>query len=363
MYNERVLMIYMSHQEYQKLMNRSMSLIGCQTWDIAERVGLPKLCKGLLCWDPIFIRIPGQGTDVYYSYTLGRRQGVVSYFDRQISIQAAEYFNDHEKLFDDLKKAFDKDCDIARRLSAEKDPKKFVQLFEFINKVFPLITLSELLGQDEFGDKFKVKPRLFKEYQAIRKESDGVLYWGEDALVEEALQLLPESYKKSVDLLSFEEISEGNLPTFKELKKRASGYVYHCGQIYSGQTIDQYAHHNNFHIIENKANLSGNEVHGSVACSGKVRGVVRVVLEQSDMEKVKVGDILVTSMTTPTMITAMNRAAAFVTDEGGITCHAAIVAREFKKPCIIGTKVATKFLEDGCQVEVDADQGIVKILR
>jgi len=52
-----------------------------------------------------------------------------------------------------------------------------------------------------------------------------------------------------------------------------------------------------------------------------------------------------------------------VTDEGGITCHAAIISRELKKPCIIGTKIATKVLKDGDLVEVDADKGIVKILK
>jgi len=59
----------------------------------------------------------------------------------------------------------------------------------------------------------------------------------------------------------------------------------------------------------------------------------------------------------------MQRAAAFVTDEGGITCHAAIVAREMKKPCVIGTKIATKIFKDGDIVEVDADKGIVRKIR
>ncbi len=59
----------------------------------------------------------------------------------------------------------------------------------------------------------------------------------------------------------------------------------------------------------------------------------------------------------------MKKAVAFVTDEGGVTCHAAIVSREMKKPCIIGTRTATKTLKDGDIVEVDAEKGIVKILK
>jgi len=56
----------------------------------------------------------------------------------------------------------------------------------------------------------------------------------------------------------------------------------------------------------------------------------------------------------------MKLAKAFVTDEGGIVCHAAIIARELKVPCIIGTKFATQIFKDGDMVEVDADKGIVK---
>ena len=65
----------------------------------------------------------------------------------------------------------------------------------------------------------------------------------------------------------------------------------------------------------------------------------------------------------PTILSAMQKASAFITDEGGVTCHAAIVARELKKPCIIGTKIATKVLKDGDLVEVDTEKGVVKILK
>lgn len=65
----------------------------------------------------------------------------------------------------------------------------------------------------------------------------------------------------------------------------------------------------------------------------------------------------------PPLVPAMNRAAAIITNTGGITCHAAIVSREMKKPCIIGTKIATRVLKDGDLVEVDADKGVVRIIK
>lgn len=75
------------------------------------------------------------------------------------------------------------------------------------------------------------------------------------------------------------------------------------------------------------------------------------------------GDVLVASLTRPQYIVAMQRAGAFVTDSGGITSHAAILAREMQKPCIVGTGCATKVLKDGDIVEVDAEKGIVRKMR
>ena len=75
------------------------------------------------------------------------------------------------------------------------------------------------------------------------------------------------------------------------------------------------------------------------------------------------GDILVAPMTSPDFIVAMRQASAIITDEGGMTSHAAIVSRELGINCIVGTKIATKVLKDGDLVEVDADQGTVKIIK
>lgn len=100
-------------------------------------------------------------------------------------------------------------------------------------------------------------------------------------------------------------------------------------------------------------------VHGTVAYVGVVRGRVKVVNEAGEMSKVEVGDILVTIQTVPELMPAMKKAAAFITDQGGLTCHAAIIAREMKKPCIVGTKFGTKVFKDGELVEVNANRGDV----
>ena len=107
------------------------------------------------------------------------------------------------------------------------------------------------------------------------------------------------------------------------------------------------------------------EIYGTVASSGIAQGVVRVVPHYASASALlmKDGDILVTSMTRPEFVPLMRKAGAIVTNEGGISCHAAIVSRELKKPCIIGTKIATQVLKDGDLVEVDAENGVVRILE
>lgn len=109
----------------------------------------------------------------------------------------------------------------------------------------------------------------------------------------------------------------------------------------------------------------GAAVTGTVANAGFVRGRVRLVraegLERllADLERFVPGDILVTTMTQPTMLSLTRRAAAIVTDEGGITSHASVLARELGIPCIVGTERATRVFADGDRVEVDAHRGVV----
>ncbi len=112
-----------------------------------------------------------------------------------------------------------------------------------------------------------------------------------------------------------------------------------------------------------KPGPQGEEVRGNTAYKGKVQGRVRIINAPQDMEKMQKGDVLVSVATTPSIVPAMKKAAAIVADEGGLTCHAAIVSRELEIPCVVGTKFATQVLKDGDLVEVDADKGVVTILE
>lgn len=109
---------------------------------------------------------------------------------------------------------------------------------------------------------------------------------------------------------------------------------------------------------ENKDNIK--EIKGNIACMGMAKGKVKIILSPEEFHNFEEGDILVTSMTMPDYLPIMKKASAIITDEGGISCHAAIVSRELKKPCIIGTKIATKVLKNGDLVKIDANRGLIK---
>ena len=100
-------------------------------------------------------------------------------------------------------------------------------------------------------------------------------------------------------------------------------------------------------------------VDGLGSSPGTVSGTARLVRKLDDLDKVREGDIIVTEMTTPDMVPAMKRAAGIVTDEGGMTSHAAIVSRELGVPAIVGTTNATTVLDDGQGITLDGDKGTV----
>ncbi|HET7324912.1 MAG TPA: pyruvate, water dikinase [Halococcus sp.] len=101
-------------------------------------------------------------------------------------------------------------------------------------------------------------------------------------------------------------------------------------------------------------------VTGLGASPGVASGAVRIVEALDQLDKVEEGDIIVTEMTTPDMVPAMKRASGIVTDEGGMTSHAAIVSRELGVPAVVGTGSATGSLEDGQLITIDGDKGTIR---
>ncbi|MDI9312690.1 MAG: PEP-utilizing enzyme [Limnohabitans sp.] len=147
-----------------------------------------------------------------------------------------------------------------------------------------------------------------------------------------------------------------SIQDIKRRKEQATVLVLTNGSIY----IDCFAS-----LSEGKKALSNlykiketKEIKGSTAFGGKVQGIAKIIRNPKKQNFYE-GDILITDMTRPEFVPLMKKASAIVTDQGGITCHAAIISRELKKPCVIGTKFATQILKDGDLVEVDANKGTV----
>jgi len=154
-------------------------------------------------------------------------------------------------------------------------------------------------------------------------------------------------------------LKKGIIPDREEVKKREKAYatILIDGKltIFSGKKA--------LALPPKKKIKRTKKLTGRTASLGKHQGKVKIVLSSKEIDKVKKGNVLVSIMTNPYYVPAMIRAGAIVTDEGGILCHAAIVSREFGKPCIVGTKIATQVLKDGDLVEVDASRGLVKRIK
>lgn len=152
-----------------------------------------------------------------------------------------------------------------------------------------------------------------------------------------------------------------SMPSINEIRERQKEYamieINREVEIFSGKKLDEY---NKSQRIKDYTLIK--EVKGTVANKGKAKGLAKIVPHPTLLHKMQKGDILVCPMTNPDYIPGVMKAAAIVTDEGGILCHAAIVSREFGIPCVIGTKIATKVFQDGDLVEVDGGKGVIKKL-
>ena len=143
----------------------------------------------------------------------------------------------------------------------------------------------------------------------------------------------------------------------EELIKRKKGCYFY---LYKNK-ID--FHYEKLEFVKTEHMARKDLVTGNVAHQGKAVGRVKIINKEKDMSKFNKGDILISINTNPSLMPIIDKAAAIVTDEGGVLCHAAIISRELNKPCVIGTEVATEIFKDNDLVEVDAIKGVVKRIK
>lgn len=267
-------------------------------------------------------------------------------------------------LADDLKKRTDEILDVIKKLESrpidKEGYKDFLKAFydycaphrgvKIVVDYLPADTLQKLLPILE-------EARVYSEpvYEATEKF---MRVFAKQIAQEKgmAVELVLVTTKEEFDSY----LDSGNLPDEDILKKRfeAGALLFEKGHYIA---IDSQEVTHIEELLEN-AFKSATALKGTTAYPGKVTGKVRVILDPSANNKFDEGDILVTGMTRPEYLDLVKKSAAFITDAGGMLSHAAITARELKKPCVVGTQVATKILKDGMEVEVDAEKGIVTIV-
>lgn len=158
--------------------------------------------------------------------------------------------------------------------------------------------------------------------------------------------------------------SQDSIPV--DLEDRSQAMIFMISnneeKIWTGKQVNQL-----LHVLESKGKQFSSMpyLYGASACGGKALGKAIVIKRKSEMSRVdhKEPAVLVSVEADPDLSIIMRGMAAVVTDQGGVTCHAAIIAREFNIPCIVGTQYATQFISEGDLLEVNADRGIVKIVH
>lgn len=205
----------------------------------------------------------------------------------------------------------------------------------------------------------------FEKLLTLRKRIETTFFDLNDILERIAIQISSKAGITKEDSMSlkYEEViyffEHGSFPSLEVLKSRSEQlalYITPQGFIELNETEYKRI------LDEINKDLSSKVLRGQIAYKGTVRGRCAVVRKFSADADIPEGSILVTGMTDPRFVPMMKKAAAIVTDAGGALCHAAIVARELKIPCIVGTRVATELLKTGYEVEVDAYEGVVTIL-
>ncbi len=224
----------------------------------------------------------------------------------------------------------------------KKDPQKYAAIAENL---------------DEAG-KIKFKARqvltLFYNYNSIFKP-----------YVEEAAKRMSRkdlrwlSFHEIIDVIDGKiiEISDRNTVDWVLAKKNNWSLI-------KGQAASRILNRFEHHFFSKQIS----EINGLVANPGKYCGIAKIIRTifsegiNHELKKVNKGDVLIAETTGPEMMIACEKAGAIVTDEGGLTSHAAIVSRELGIPCIVGAKIATKVFKDGDMLEVDANKGVVRKL-
>ena len=241
------------------------------------------------------------------------------------------------------------------------------------------IEYEKILEQYEFNQKAKKLIKAIRDFIFLRtyttEYSDHLFYLGRHTIFKEISNrtdiadedLIMLDDKEILDILKSQGIMSKEIKNVLKNRKKGFAMIWINGNVqtvFGNESLelqDEIAR--TYKTSSDEEEKSNSKIiSGSIANRGKVRGKARILTTYKDTYKVEKGDIIVATMTTPDYVSAMEKASGFITDEGGITCHAAILSREFNVPCIVGTVIGTKEIQDGQMIELDAYTGKVYII-
>ena len=363
---------------YSKLMPLTLT---AQFAIFIENILTERLSKYKISEDLLVLSQPSQLTDIEIEHNaliglaelIKKDPEVLKLFLSEIKIDADILKNQFKK----IQKAIDNHIDKFKWRSSY-----FFTLHvsnEF-NEDFIINNLSDYIKSG--AKKINIKERLKLQLKAKKKLKDN------GKLLELLLQIAQFKYQKLYRVENFNHIVYNLKPlwqrvcevlgisrelfvsrTFKDIISAHENENLNMTEVYEGLIFNSgKLSYLKSHDLENYRNDLASvdasvDLKGTSAYYGKVTGRVKIIKGHHDMSKFSKGDILVTTMTDPDFVPIMAIAKAIITDNGGVLCHAALISRELKIPCIVATEIATKVLKDGDMVEVDADNGIVKILK
>jgi len=263
------------------------------------------------------------------------------------------------------------------KLAQGKSSEELGLLFEnlyglFLGYFAPCVVIPYFVGVAEEQYGIESKNEKIKNVKAESKKLRAISHYinFRNTIIKNLFLII--AHKKNIDsniidLLSPEEITrlcKSQFVPSKRLIKKRRDFIYIREK--NKETLifdDAIAHKIRFSVKEEIFKHNPEIIKGRAGYKGVINGMAKIIFSEKDFSKFKGGDVLVTINSNPSLMPVIKKCSAIISDEGGITCHAAIIARELKIPCIIGTKIATKVLKDGDLVEVDADRGIVKIIN
>lgn len=256
-----------------------------------------------------------------------------------------------------------------RLLNDQDEYKKTKEMLDVADK--ELVNANEIIDKADLPTILKERINFVRWFMYIRTETIDHMM-----LVNCAYKLVFSSLSKIFSLpmdallhMTYEEIisslKESKLTVSKDLilDRTNNGYAFlittppHKSYLVVGDEVEQLHRF----VIPDQGVSDVKELKGQIAFKGIVQGIARVILDRRNAHEVKEGEILVTTMTSPEFVPSMKLSAGIITNEGGVLCHAAIMSRELRKPCVIGTKIATDVIKTGQMVTLNADSGVILI--